>query len=30
MGVALQINIALWIMFGCAVLEAIRLVEYLN
>ena len=30
MAVALEINIALWLMIGCAALEAIQLVEYLN
>jgi hypothetical protein len=30
MGVALQINVALWLMLGCAVMEAVRFVEYLN
>jgi hypothetical protein len=30
MGVALQINFALWVMLGCAVLEVMRLFEYLN
>jgi hypothetical protein len=30
MGVALQINVALWLMLGCAAMEAVRFVEYLN
>jgi hypothetical protein len=30
MGIALQINVALWGMLGCAVMEAVQLVEYLN
>jgi len=30
MPVALEISFALWIMIGCATVEAIRLAEYLN
>jgi hypothetical protein len=30
MGVAFQINAALWIMIGCAAMKAMQLVEYLN
>jgi hypothetical protein len=28
MAVALEINLALWIMIGCAAMEAARLVQY--
>jgi hypothetical protein len=30
MGVALQINVALWLMLGSAAMEAVRLAEYLH
>jgi hypothetical protein len=30
MRVALEISFALWIMIGCATVEAIQLVEYLS
>jgi hypothetical protein len=30
MGVALQVNFALWLMIVCAAMQANRLVEYLN
>jgi hypothetical protein len=30
MGVALEVNFALWIMMGCALAKAIQFVEYLN
>jgi hypothetical protein len=30
MRVALQINVALWLMLGCAAMKAIQFVEYLN
>ena len=30
MGVALQINVALWIMIGCAATKATEIVEDLN
>jgi hypothetical protein len=30
MGVALQINVALWLMLGCAAMKAVQFVEYLN
>jgi len=30
MGLALQINFALWIIFGCAAIKAYQLVEYLG
>jgi len=29
MAVALEINVALWLMIGCATAEAVQLVEYL-
>jgi hypothetical protein len=30
MGIALEVNFALWIMIGCAVAEISQLVGYLN
>ena len=30
MGVALQVNFALWLMIACAAMQADRLVDYLN
>jgi hypothetical protein len=30
MGVALQVNVALWLMLGSVTMEAIRLAEYLH
>jgi hypothetical protein len=30
MGVALQVNFALWIMIGCAAEKVVQLVEYLS
>jgi len=30
MAIALEINFALWIMFGCAAIKAYQLVEYLG
>jgi hypothetical protein len=28
--VALEVNFALWIMFGCAAVKALQFVDYLN
>jgi hypothetical protein len=30
MGVALEVNFALWIMIACATAKVVQLVEYLN
>jgi len=30
MVVALEVNFALWIIIGCAIMKAIQFVEYLN
>ena len=29
MALALEINVVLWLMFGCATVETVQLVEYL-
>jgi hypothetical protein len=30
MGIALEVNFALWIMIGCGIIELAQYVEYLN